>query len=504
MSGMGSGGAGDRLQRLREAIDALDLAVDGDHIAEARELISRLDAKVAAAEAEYARQGGAEVDGYADMATFVRHRCRTTLSESRRLARRAQRLAAWPELGEAWRAGRLSAAQVDLACALVPRHHVERFAATITDTIPAIQPLTAHQTGVVLRRWSSHADDLAQREAAEAGIAPSEAVPERELSASRTLDDELAVRGSFDTDSAALIEKALTAATLDDAPGERRTPKQRRADALVAVCQGFLAGLENPDGNRRTERLTISADVIALYRAWLRAAGVVTAADLERFLAARPGLGELDRGLFLEAFDGSGGVATTLDGSPVTDALVAAVASGGTLELLLTAGNRLLNLGRSTRTFSAAQRRAALARDGGCRGCGAEPSRCDIHHVVPWEDGGCTDIDNAVALCRRCHRILHRRKWQNRIDPDGTYTLVMEDGTVRTTRPPGLDDQLPGLPVATTSEPAGPRCSPPRPTGRPRCDCPCEEHHSPDEEAEFQRTREIVLERCRRELGLAA
>ncbi len=497
--GMEPGVGGDPLQDLRATIERTSVPSLGDSIAEARELLSLLDAKITAAEAEYSRRGQAEVDGFATMATFVRHRCRTTLVESRRLARRAARLATWPELGEAWRAGRLTGAQVDLACAVVPERHVERFAATIDDTIHALRPLTAHQTGIVLRRWVSQADDFAQREATEAGIEPTEAVPERELSASRTLDDELVVRGSFDPDAAATIEKALTAATRDDAPGERRTPKQRRADALLAVCEGYLAGLVNPDGNRRTERLTVTADIVALYRAWLKAVGVVTAGDLQRFLANRPGLGELDRGLFLEAFKGGGGVATTLDGNLVTDALVAAVASGGAMELLLTAGNRLLNLGRSSRTFSLAQRRAVLARDGGCRGCGADPSKCDIHHVVPWEEGGCTDIDNAVALCRRCHHMLHRHRWHDRIEPDGTYTLVLEDGTTRTTRPPGLDDQLPRLPVATTAEAARLPNEPPR-GRRPGCDCPCSEHRSPAEEAEHQHHRRIVLERCRREL----
>ena len=91
---------------------------------------------------------------------------------------------------------------------------------------------------------------------------------------------------------------------------------ERRADALVAVCQGYLDALENPDGNRRTERLTLSADVIVMYRAWLRVAGVRTAADLDRFFSDRPSLGELDRALFLEAFDGTRLTATTSTASP--------------------------------------------------------------------------------------------------------------------------------------------------------------------------------------------
>jgi hypothetical protein len=492
-----------QLHVLREAIAGLDLAVIGDDIAEARELHDLLDARICAAEAAYTVAGLAEVEGFANTATFERHRCRMTLPRSRQVARRAARVVAWPELGDAWREGRLTGAQVELAASLVPERHVERFAETIDDTIAILAPLTAHQTGRVLRHWVSAADDMAVREAVEAGIEPAEVVPERELSATR-VGGELALRGFLDPDSAAPVEKALEAAARDDLPGERRTPKQRRADALVAMSQAYLDSLEGPDGNRRRERLTITADVVTLYRAWLRVAGVVTAEQLERFLISRPGLGELDRGLFLAAFDGTAPDATMLDGNPVTDSLLASVASGGAMELLLSSDGRLLHLGRTTRTFTAPQRRAVLARDGGCRGCGADPARCDIHHVMPWEEGGCTDSENAVALCRRCHRLVHRHRWKNEIEADGTYTVTVADGVTRVSRPPGLDPLLPRLPVATSSEPARPTTTAPPPTRRPRCDCPCPEHRSPTEEAEHQRHRHLVLERARRELGLVA
>ncbi len=441
-------------EELAAMIEATEVPVDGAAIAEARRLLDRLDSKIVEAESTYASIGQFQVEGFNSMATFERHACRVSLPESRRLARRAGRLSAWPELAEAWQAGLLTGSQVEQACAIVPNHHVERFAETMAETVELLAPLTAHQTGVVLRRAVQAADAFAEREAAEAGIEPVEKEPDRELSAVRSLDDELFVRGHLDKDSAAVVEKALVAATRDDVEGERRTPMERRADALVAVCQGYLDALENPDGNRRTERLTLSADVIVMYRAWLRVAGVRTAADLDRFFADRPHLGELDRALFLEAFDGTGLTATTLDGFTVTDAMVAAVAEGGAMELLLTAGSRLLNMGRSVRTFTAAQRRAILARDGGCRSCGAPPDQCDVHHVIPWEDGGLTDIDNGVAKCRRCHHQHHRLKWVDRLDADGTYRVIRPDGTEITTRPAGLDPQLPLLPVATTSEPA--------------------------------------------------
>ena len=126
------------------------------------------------------------------------------------------------------------------------------------------------------------------------------------------------------------------------------------------MCKGYLRSLENADGSRTTERLTVVADIAALYRAALRGAGVRTAAELERFLAERPTLGVLERGLFLDAFDGEGGVARTLDGNPISDGLLSCISSGGTLERLLTVEGRILDMGRSVRVFTPAQRRAAL------------------------------------------------------------------------------------------------------------------------------------------------
>jgi hypothetical protein len=95
--------------------------------------------------------------------------------------------------------------------------------------------------------------------------------------------------------------------------------------------------------------------------------------------------------------------------------------------------------------------------------------------------------------------MLHRRKWANRIEPDGTYTITLEDGTTRTTRPPGLTED-PRLPVATTAQAARPPDipPPPPPTRRPRCNCPCLEHRSPAEHAEDQRGRRLALANLKR------
>ncbi|MGI8797732.1 MAG: HNH endonuclease signature motif containing protein [Pseudonocardia sp.] len=37
------------------------------------------------------------------------------------------------------------------------------------------------------------------------------------------------------------------------------------------------------------------------------------------------------------------------------------------------------------------------------------------HHILEWEHGGRTDIDNVVMLCRFHHRLLHHPGWIVRI-----------------------------------------------------------------------------------------
>jgi Domain of unknown function (DUF222)/HNH endonuclease len=69
-----------------------------------------------------------------------------------------------------------------------------------------------------------------------------------------------------------------------------------------------------------------------------------------------------------------------------------------------------LNVGRTRRLATIAQRRALEVRDGGCRfvGCDRPPGWCDAHHIVSWLEGGATDLDNLVLLCRSHHMLVHR------------------------------------------------------------------------------------------------
>jgi Domain of unknown function (DUF222) len=88
-----------------------------------------------------------------------------------------------------------------------------------------------------------------------------------------------------------------------------------------------------------------------------------------------------------------------------------------------------LNLGRKTRDWNTAQRRAIGVRDGGhCRFPACPFRHYDIHHMTPWEAGGLTDIANGFCCCRRHHRLLHAAHSVEG-DPNGELSFYRPDGT---------------------------------------------------------------------------
>lgn len=90
-----------------------------------------------------------------------------------------------------------------------------------------------------------------------------------------------------------------------------------------------------------------------------------------------------------------------------------------------------LNLGRERRLFSPAQRLTLAARDGGCiwPECDKPASYTEAHHIDQYvADGGRTDVDRGVLLCRYHHMLLHNRGWRITREDHGPFILH---------RPPG-------------------------------------------------------------------
>ena len=99
----------------------------------------------------------------------------------------------------------------------------------------------------------------------------------------------------------------------------------------------------------------------------------------------------------------------------------------GTMPVTVDAGGDPLNVGRERRLFTPAQRVALSVRDGGCRwkGCDRPSSYCEAHHIDPYSEGGRTDIDRGILLCRFHHMQLHHSGW--RISRDGRSEFVLHD-----------------------------------------------------------------------------
>jgi len=172
-----------------------------------------------------------------------------------------------------------------------------------------------------------------------------------------------------------------------------------------------------------------------------------------------PGPGEADRiplrrkrgqafAALLEAIDPTrlpdhGGDATTVIVTVTLDALRAELAAAGVITsddgaisaaqarrlactarivpAVLGSESQVLDLGRSTRLFTKAQRKALRLRDRHCRaeGCTVPAGWCDAHHRAPWSTGGATTLDNGVLLCNWHHHRIHDDRYLHERLPNG-------------------------------------------------------------------------------------
>ncbi len=98
------------------------------------------------------------------------------------------------------------------------------------------------------------------------------------------------------------------------------------------------------------------------------------------------------------------------------------------VRLLETGAGEPLDVGRKTRVIPPALRRAVKRRDRHCRWPGCTHTRhWEGHHCRHWADGGATNLDNIVGVCRFHHRLLH----------EGGYFVVKDGDDFVFCRPDG-------------------------------------------------------------------
>ncbi|MDO5738809.1 MAG: DUF222 domain-containing protein [Ornithinimicrobium sp.] len=167
-----------------------------------------------------------------------------------------------------------------------------------------------------------------------------------------------------------------------DATGEedRRTPGQRRYDALMTVISRGVAGSRGQPTTPKA-MLAVTVDLEVLSHKLSEKAGL-------------PGCGE------------------TMDGASVAaDSIRRLACEADIIPMVLGGDGEILDQGVRRRLVTPGQRVNLARRDRCCTipGCTVPATWCEAHHVIWWSRGGRSDLSNYALLCPRHHTWVHDR-----------------------------------------------------------------------------------------------
>jgi hypothetical protein len=333
--------------------------------------------------------------------------CRRAPGEATSRVKVAQRIIDHPASAAAHAAGTISLAHLKI----------------ITTTLKELPEADRDTAEAILLRAAQHLDpkELARlaREL-EAVVAPeledqraARRYRSRYLSVAATFAGMVHINGVLDPETGAALIAALEPLMKPHGEEDPRSADQRRADALGQLARDALASDRLPDLNGSQPHIQVTIDWQALLT------GV--------------GLGSI----------GAGGQDLPLDAGTIRrmacDAHILPVILGGP--------SGVLDIGRTSRTWTPTIRRAAALRDSGCTfpGCRAPIAFCELHHIQHWtRDHGPSSLFNSAHLCVRHHHLLHQPGWTLTRHPDGTLTFTDPQGHTSTWQPPTtLTDYLP-------------------------------------------------------------
>lgn len=204
------------------------------------------------------------------------------------------------------------------------------------------------------------------------------------------------------------------------------TPQQRAADALVQVVAAAEIVELGESGSASSESGTAGAGrPVSVPPGAAQVQVLIPYGDLLDRATAR---GVLDDGTRIAAGE-----------------LRVLLCDAGIVPVVLGGESQVLDVGREYRLAPPPLRRAIGIRDGGCAfpGCTTALRHCDIHHVVPWQEGGATSRDNTVALCRVHHALCEPRPptWDSNVGevPVDQWEVRIRDGLPEFLPPAALD-----------------------------------------------------------------
>jgi hypothetical protein len=317
-------------------------------------------------------------------ASWLRHHLRMGAGEARRRVTVGQRLRDLPRVRGAFLAGEIGLSHVEVLTAAVDELGLTSVRAAEESLLELARLNDPWDLREAIRTLKHSVDpdsvDAKQRKAMQ-----------RRHFTLTPVGDEYVARGVLDAETGAMLAQVLDTLSKPE-PGDERSSGQRRVDALGDLCRSVLdAGLPHDNGVRPHLTVVLPWDT----------------------LVGR-------RGSAPAQLDGFGSVSTDLVRRLSCDAQIARV--------VIAPDGSPIELGRSARTASTAQRRGARVRDQGrCRVPGCRSRLVQLHHIVHWADGGPTDLDKMVSLCLRHHRNVHSGRLRIQAD-GGRFRFRTRDG----------------------------------------------------------------------------
>ncbi len=452
--------------QVRQALESLSAALDGVETAPTQELRNALGlAKSLRTKAELLETRAASLvaqrerhgDGGAGLLSQVSGRSR---SEASRNVRVTAELAALPDAQSAVADGEISFAN---AASLAQAARKTSPGAVQDDAglVEMAKALPADEFAQAAQRWTIQHQSASDLEA-----------QHRRNRRNRSVrfwngeDGTVQMRGAFDAEMGARIQSRLR----DTAEQLRRADRRKLRDSTHAAdstadsgeCGAAANGPTPPDTRvetvvrTRDQRMADALDRLLAGTPLTAAASIGSDAGLGAGTAPAPGpaagpsedleplkrTSSADDLVGLEQhrtvteiivradLDGllgkSGGIAEITGAGPIPPSTLDRLLCGADLSLVLCSADFTpLYEAVASRAPTAAQRRALIARDGACIGCGEPPGECEAHHIIPWKSGGKTRVDNLVLVCWSCHDLIHDHNWR----------VIVRDGRFRLTPP---------------------------------------------------------------------
>jgi hypothetical protein len=331
--------------------------------------------------AEFDQRNGWAGVGIQSCAHWLAWQCGMSPGAAREHVRVARALGGLPLTAEAFAAGRLSYSKV---------REITRVAdaGTEVELVELATHATASQLARVVRAWR-RSDEV------DAGVV----AEKRSFQWHWDADGMLTLQVRMDGESGAALLAAVESLAERDARRERAAAKK----APVNATAGDQGCPEDPDAFPR-ERMSARR---------CRALGQLAeaAADAGRRAGDPPRrevVVHVDADVLAD--DAAAGRAHLEGGPALHPSQVRRMLCEAAVVGIVERNGQPLALGRRRRLATRAQRRALLARDGGCARPGCTETRIErlhAHHLTPWRRGGRTDVSAMVLLCDVDHGLVH-------------------------------------------------------------------------------------------------